>query len=167
MQTAIKMKCSGSWASMNHPRDRQVWGLIPKYTQPGMRSHSTPCSPCHYWHCPHTGVLLTASKITNSSLLLWDSFPRQLWTKTVSQAPNLEETVIGLRQQKGKINTLSSHFCQKWLWPFKELQMNQSENTRALQTARDCNHSCSSKAGEVLRIPRPRRKGTQKILLGY
>lgn len=104
-------------------------------------------------------VWLTVSKITNSSLLLWDSFPRQLWMKTVSQAPNLEETITGLRQQKGKINTLSIHFCKKWLWPFsQELQMNQSENTRALQTARDCNRSCFGEAGEVLRIPRPQKK---------
>lgn len=109
---------------------------------------------CHYWHCPHTGVLLTASKITDSSLLLWDS-PRQSWMKTVSQAPDLEETITGLRQRKGKINTLSNHFCEKWLWPLQQLQMNQPENTQALQTDRDCNHS---KAGEVLRIPRPQKK---------
>lgn len=88
------------------------------------------------------GGFLTASKIPNSSLLLWDSFPRQLWMKTVSEAPKLEETITGLRQQKGKINTWSPHFWGERLWPFKQLQMTQPEKTQALQTARDCSHSC-------------------------
>lgn len=105
-----------------------------------------------------TLLALPACQITNSSLFLWDSFPRQWWMKTVSQAPNLEETITGLRQQKGKINTLSTHLCEKWLWPFRQLQMNQPENTQPLQTDRDCNCSCFGEAGEVLRIPRPQKK---------
>lgn len=114
---------------------RDTWG------EDSGNHNALPWPPCHYCYCPHMGVFLTASKITNSSLMLWDSFPRQLWMKTVSQAANLEKTITGLRQQKGKINTWSTHFCEKWLWPFKQLQMNQPKNTRALQRARDCNHS--------------------------
>lgn len=119
--------------------------------------NALPWSPCHYWHCPHVGVFLTASKITNSSLLLWDFFPRQLWMKTVSQAPNLEETITGLRQQKGKINTWSTHFCEKRLWPFKQLQISlkrlgHCRQPETLATA------CFGKAGGVLRIPRPQKK---------